>query len=60
MFEKNDKKQETPQRNLRHFLYFFFGGGAKKRTFHFTRQNASFYFFGTLRFADYTCMDLVK
>lgn len=28
-------------------------GGPEKRTFRFTRRNASFYFFGTLRFADY-------
>ena len=28
-------------------------GEPEKRTFRFTRQNASFYFFGTLRFTDY-------
>lgn len=46
-----DKKHETPQRNLRRF--YIGGRGRLKRTFRFTRQNASFYFFGTLRFADY-------
>nr|DAE03742.1 MAG TPA: hypothetical protein [Siphoviridae sp. ctYtb10] len=34
MFEKNDKKQETPRRNLRRF---FILGGNLKRTFRFTR-----------------------
>ena len=40
-----------PQRNLRRF---YIGRGTLKKTFRFTRQNNSFYFFGTLRFADYT------
>nr|DAR00929.1 MAG TPA: hypothetical protein [Caudoviricetes sp.] len=44
-------KQQTPQRNLRRFALW---GGPGKRTFRFTRRNTSFYFFGTLRFADYT------
>ena len=46
-----DKKYEMPQRNLRRF---YIGRGTLKKTFRFTRQNNSFYFFGTLRFADYT------
>nr|DAW37135.1 MAG TPA: hypothetical protein [Caudoviricetes sp.] len=34
-------------------------GGPEKRTFRFTRRNTSFYFFGTLRFADYTLMNFM-
>jgi len=33
---------------------FYIGEGSQKRTFRFISWNASFYFFGTFRFADYT------
>ena len=46
-----DKKCKTPQIFLGRFTC---GGGTKKRTFRFTSRNASSYFFGTLRFVDYT------
>lgn len=32
-------------------------GEVEKRTFRFTKHIASFYFFGTFRFADYTYDD---
>lgn len=46
-----DKKCKTPQIFLGRFAC---GGGTEKRTFRFTSRNASSYFFGTLRFADYS------
>jgi hypothetical protein len=45
------EKKETPQRNLRRF--FVVGREPEKETFRFVERNASFYFFGTFRFADY-------
>lgn len=51
-----DKKCKTPQIFLGRFAC---GGGTEKRTFRFTSRNASSYFFGTLRFADYTCDMLI-
>ena len=50
-----DKKCKTPQIFLGRFTC---GGGTKKRTFRFTSRNASSYFFGTLRFVDYTVIPL--
>ena len=52
-----DKKCKTPQIFLGRFAC---GGGTEKRTFRFTSRNASSYFFGTLRFADYTYMGYRK
>lgn len=46
------KKLKTPQSLLRRFKLCV--GKSKKRTFRFTKHIASFCFFGTFRFADYT------
>jgi hypothetical protein len=45
MFEKNDKKQETPQRNLRRFLYW---GEPKKE--HFVLRDRTLRFIFSERF----------
>lgn len=45
------KLKKTPQSLLRRFKLCV--GKSKKRTFRFTKHIASFYFFGTFRFADY-------
>lgn len=45
MFEKNDKKQETPQRNLRRFLYW---GEPKKE--HFVLRDITLRFIFSERF----------
>lgn len=46
------KKLKTPQSLLRRFKVVC--GEVEKRTFRFTKHIASFYFFGTFRFADYS------
>lgn len=52
-----DKKCKTPQIFLGRFAC---GGGTEKRTFRFTSRNASSYFFGTLRFADYISIKALR
>ena len=46
------EKKKTSQRNLRRFSVV--RREPEKVTFRFVDRNASFYFFGTFRFADYT------